>query len=115
MFAEHFTKVLNNHKQTDDSVLDDITLREVMHELDNLPTWAEFIIAVTELTNDKAPGLKNVPPNAFKAMSDENLRYHFDFIIEFWENNSNLRSGTKAKSFLFPKAGIFPTPINGGE
>ena len=44
------------------------------------------IIAVTKLANDKAPGLNNVPPNAFKAMSDENLRHHFDFIIEFWEN-----------------------------
>ena len=32
VFAEYFTKVLNNHKQMDDSVVEDITLREVMHE-----------------------------------------------------------------------------------
>ena len=56
-----------------------------MGELDIPPLWTEFIITIQEMTNDKSPGLNGVPPNAFKSMSEENLRHHFDFITEFWE------------------------------
>ena len=52
-----------------------------MSELDDEPTWAEFMTAVVELTNDKAPGLNNVPPNAFKAMDEDSLLHHFNFIV----------------------------------
>ena len=41
---------------------------------------------VAELTNDKAPGLNNVPPNAFKTMYATNLLRHFNFILELWED-----------------------------
>ena len=61
VFSAHVEKVLNNLKGTDDSVIDDIILPEVSTELDLNPEWAEFIIAVVELINDKSPGLNNVP------------------------------------------------------
>ena len=51
-----------------------------MGDLDVYPSWTEFIIAIQKLANDKAPGLNGVTPNAFKSMSEENLRHHFDFI-----------------------------------
>ena len=86
VFSAHFEKMLNYLKDTDDSVIDDIILREVSTELDSTPEWAEFIIAVVELTNDKSPGLNNVPPNAFKVMTADNLLHLFDFIFEFWED-----------------------------
>ena len=86
VFAEHFAKVLNNQKRIDSKVVNNIRLREVMSELDAKPTWSEFMTAVFELTNDKAPGLKNVPPNAFKAMDEDSLLHHFNFIVEFWED-----------------------------
>ena len=57
-----------------------------MYELDIHPLCTEFIIAIQELTNEKAPGLNGIPLNAFKSMSEENLRHHFDFITEFWED-----------------------------
>ena len=57
-----------------------------MGDLDVPTSWTEFISAIKELTNDKYPGLNSVPPNAFKSMSEENLRHHFDFITEFWED-----------------------------
>ena len=44
-----------------------------MSELYNEPTWDEFMTAVVELTNDQAPGINNVPPNAFKAMDEDSL------------------------------------------
>ena len=49
-------------------MINGIHLREAMQELDSPLEWAEFIIAVVELTNDKAPGSNGVLPNAFKTM-----------------------------------------------
>ena len=51
-------------KPPDTSVINGIHLHEAMQELDSPLEWAEFIIKVVELTNDKAPGLNGVPPNA---------------------------------------------------
>ena len=49
-------------KPTDDSVINNIQLRDALTELDIPPEWTEFTIEITELTNDKAPGLNNPPP-----------------------------------------------------
>ena len=65
-------------------MINGIHLREAMQELDSPLEWAEFIIAVVELTNKKCPGLNGVPPNAFKAMTAESLLHLFDFILELW-------------------------------
>ena len=69
VFSSHFKKMLNNHKPTDREVVNEIELREVMRELDVPPSWAEFICAITELTNNRAPGLNGIPPNAFTLMN----------------------------------------------
>ena len=37
VFANHFKKVLNNHKPTDTTVINKINLREFMEELDDPP------------------------------------------------------------------------------
>ena len=37
VFANHFKKVLNNHKPTDTTVINEIHFREVMEELDDPP------------------------------------------------------------------------------
>ena len=91
VFASHFKKVPNNHKRTDKIVINDIHLREVMGDLDIPSLWTELISAIQELTNDKAPGRNGVPPNDFKYMSEENLRHHFNFITEFWEEKVNFK------------------------
>ena len=61
-----------------------------MRELDVPPSWEDLICAINELTNNKAPVLNDVPPNAFKLMLEENLRHHFNFITEFWEDTVNV-------------------------
>ena len=46
VFANHFKKVLNNHKMTDTTVINEINLREVMGELYDPPLWTEYISAL---------------------------------------------------------------------
>ena len=77
VFSSPLKKTLNNHKPTEKIVINKIRLWEVMGELDVPPSWTEIIGAIQELTNDKSPGLNGVPPNAFKSMSEENLRHYF--------------------------------------
>ena len=73
LFARHFKKVLNNHRPTDREVVNDIDSCEVIRELDVPPSWAKLICAITELTNNKAPGINGIQPNAFKSMKGESL------------------------------------------
>ena len=81
-----------------------------MGELDVPPLWTEFISAIQELTNDKSPGLNGVPLNAFKSMSEENLRHHFDFITEFWEDKVNFEEWHKGQVIPVPKSVYLSDP-----
>ena len=76
-----------------------------MSELDVPPSWTEFINAIQELTNDKAPGLNGAPLNAFKSMSEDNLRHHFGFITEFWEDKVDFKEWNKGQVATVPKSG----------
>ena len=110
VFENHFKKVLNNHKMTDTTVINEINLREVMGELDNPPLWTEYTSAIQELTNDKSPGLNGVPPNDFKSMSEENLRHHFNFITEFWEDKVDFEEWHEGQVVPVPKNGDLSDP-----
>jgi len=77
-------KKLSNHKPTDDT---------------------EFIQSVTELMNDKAPGLNRLPPDALKAMDATNLCNYFNFITEFWEGNVDFEEWHESQVIPVPKSG----------
>ena len=81
--------------------------------MDLPPVWAEFTIAVTDITNNKAPGLNNAPPNAFMAMTPENLLHLFGFIIEFWGDRLDFIEWHEGQVFRCPKVDTFPTQAKG--
>ena len=62
------------------------------------------------LTNDKAPGLNGLPPNAFKAMSPENLKVHFNFILKFWNDNMDFEEWHEGQLVPVPKSGDLLDP-----
>ena len=73
--------MLNNKKSINNNVLNDKKSCEVMNELDLPPSWKEFTEAVKYLTNDEAPGINGVPPNAFKVIvyrTDEEQEFIID-------------------------------------
>jgi len=63
---------------------------------------------VKELTNDKALGLNNVPPNAFKTMTENNLLHHF--ITELWEGNTDFKECHRGQVVPVPKSGGLSGP-----
>ena len=115
VFANHFKKVLNNHKTTDTTMINEINLQEVMGELDDPPLWKEYICGIQELTNEKSPGLNVVPPNTFKSMSEENLRHHFNFITEFWEDKFDFEEWHEGQVVQCLRAETYLIPTNGEE
>ena len=65
---------------------------------------------VVKLTNDKAPGLNGIPPNAFKVMKAEKLLHLFDFILEFWEDRLDFLEWHEGQVVLVPKSGDVSDP-----
>ena len=58
ILGHHFTRVFNNKRNVDWSVLDEIEQRDIMHELDAYITWVEFDEALDGVKNNKAPGAR---------------------------------------------------------
>jgi hypothetical protein len=73
VLALHFQQVFNNHRSTDPTLLEHITQRRTLWELNDPISWEEFSKTVRKLKNAKAAGLTRVPPKAFKAMTACNL------------------------------------------
>ena len=63
-----------------------------------------------DLTNDKAPGLNGVPPNAFKAISPNNLKVHFNFILEFCNDNMDFEEWHEGQLVPVPKSADLSDP-----
>ena len=66
VMGPHFEKVYTKHRQVVWDTLDAIPQRSEMTELDSKITWEELQQAIAKLKNGKAPGLNDVPPDAFK-------------------------------------------------
>ena len=55
----------------------------IMVKLDTKITWEELKKAITKLANGKYPELNEVPPDAFKSLSEQNLTLLLDFLNTF--------------------------------
>ncbi len=66
----HFSKVLNNHRPVDCSVLDLLKQKQCMRSIDNPISFTEVKRAINKLKKEKAPGLNGIPPKALKAMDN---------------------------------------------
>jgi hypothetical protein len=73
VFGLHFTKVLNNHRPVDYSVLDLLEQKPCMISIDNLITFSEVKKVINKLKKGKSPGLNGIPPEALKAMYNSSL------------------------------------------
>ena len=81
-----------------------------MQNLDGDITWAELKRAVTNLKTHKAPGLNEVPPEAFKSMDDECLAQVLKYLNEFWNQESDFESWHRSQCVPVPKSGDLSDP-----
>ena len=55
------------------------------------------------MTNDKAPGLNRVPPNAFEAFNDDKLIPLLDFFNKYWLEGNDFDEGHESQIVPVPK------------
>ena len=106
----HFQRVFNNHRAVDNSVIDLIPQQEIRWTINQRISWDEFDRAVNKLKNGKAPGLNNVPPEAFKAMDQDCRRRIFDYVQAFWDGTADYESWHKSQCVPVPKSGDLSNP-----
>ena len=100
--AEHLNKVYNTHQNrlADAAIM--LKQREEFTELGEQITWKEFLKAITNLKNDKAPGVTGVPPNAFTCLDGEHKRTVFQYINDFWDEKADYWEWHQGLSILVP-------------
>ena len=81
-----------------------------MMELDTKITWEELKKAVTKLANSKSPGLNEVTPDAFKALSEKNLSLLLDLLNAFCNEETNFDEWHKGQVVPVPKRGDLSDP-----
>ena len=84
ILAPHLEQVYTNHRPVNWPTLDDIKQRNTLEGIDHPIEWGEIKFAVRKLTNDKSPRLNDVPPDAFKALSNQNLNILLNFFNAYW-------------------------------
>ena len=84
VLAPHLEHVYTNHQPVNIPALEDITPRDTIEGINYPIEWEEIKFAVRELPNNKSPGLNDVPPGAFKALSDQNLDILLNFSNAYW-------------------------------
>ena len=79
----HLEKVYRNHRPVYWSALQGLLQQTSMLELGTLISWEEVKQALTNLSNEKSPGLNDVPADAFKALDNQNLLTLLDFFNSY--------------------------------
>ena len=106
----HFEKVYTNHREIDWPVLLGIEQRSTLWELDASISWEELRKAIVKLANEKSPELNDIPPDAFKALTDENLRTLLAFLNSFWDDEVNFDEWHEGQMVPVPKSGNLSDP-----
>ena len=107
---EHFHKQYNLRRPFDPEAAKLIEQRSEMGSLDREINFDEFKKATMKLKNGKAPGITGVPPDAFKLLNDENLRFVHGFVVDFWNDNADYWQWHIGLGVMVPKKGDLSDP-----
>ena len=81
-----------------------------MLELDAIITWEEMKKIVMKLANGKSPGLNEIPPDAFKALSDRNVSLLHNFLNTFWNDETDFDEWHEGQVVPVSKSGNLSDP-----
>ena len=76
-----------------------------MQEIDQPISWDKLKATVTKLTNNKAPWIKEVPPNYFKSINDNNLTNLLNFFNKYWQEETYFDEWYEDQIVPLPKIG----------
>ena len=104
VLAPHFERVYTRDRPITWEALDDIPIRDNVEGINESIKWEEVKFAVRKLANGKSPGLNDVPPDAFKALSNQNLNLLHNFFNAYWRGNIDFTEWHEGQVVPVPKS-----------
>ena len=105
VLAPHFERVYTRDRPITWEALDDIPTRHTVEGINQLIKWEEVKFAVRKLANGKSPGLNDVPPDAFKALSDQNLDLLHNLFNAYWRGEIDFTEWHEGQVVPVPESG----------
>ena len=103
VFGLHFTKVLNNHRPANYSVLDLIEQKPCLTSIDTPINFSKVKQAINKLKKGKLPGLNGIPPEALKAMNSTSCCTIHCHVSVFFEGKVDHEGWHKSQCIPVPK------------
>ena len=110
VLGPHFEKVFVTDRPVTWNVVHDIELRDTVDGINGPIEWDELKAAVRSLANGKSPGLNDVPPDAFKALSNQNLDLLHGFLNAYWRGEIDFSEWHEGRLIQVPKSGDLSDP-----
>ena len=85
-WCEHYSELLNRHPVVDESVLDIIKQHDPIMALDEVPSRDEIKASVSQMNNNKAPGMDGITAEILKNGSEKMIDLLEQVIQSIWES-----------------------------
>ena len=103
ILCKHFLSLYNSKVNIYWKILDELSNKEINTNLDIPLSLKEFKWAIKKLTLHKNPGLNRVPPNAIKALNEENIQVLFDINSRYFEGNFKIEEWQIGRLKILPQ------------
>ena len=112
VFARHFNKVYNINSSFDFSALDLVEQRPINYDLNKPPSEEEVLVALTRMSNRKAAGDDNIPPEYYKSLArcEKGLELLMECLLDFWSSGISPSEWRIGRLKILPKKGDLSDP-----
>ena len=110
VMGPHLSKVYPNHRPVIWEVTEDIEQRDTVPDIDHYIKWEEIKLAIAKLANVKSPRLNDVPPDAFKALSNQNIDILLNLYNTYWKGEIDFDKCHEGRVVPVPKSGNLGEP-----
>ena len=110
ILAPHFEQVYTAHRPIAWDTLNGIHQRDIIFQIDEPIEWDESMKAIRKIANEKSLGLKEVPPDAYKTLSEQNLDILHSFLTAYWHKKIDFTECQEGIVVPAPKIGDLIDP-----
>jgi hypothetical protein len=110
IFGPHFEQVFNNHRKVDFDVVNLITQREILTDIDDPISFDEGDKAINKLARWKAAGLNGIPPEALKAIGRPMRKRTHNYVAAFFDGTQDYDGWHRSQCVPVPKKGDLADP-----
>ena len=110
ILAPQFERIYTRDRPITWEALDGIPTCDTVEGINESIKWEEVKFAVRKLANGKSPGLNYVPPDAFKALSNQNIDILHTFFNAYGHGETDFTEWHEGQVVHVPKSRYFSDP-----